>query len=347
MKGLNTFYLFLLFLLLGFPLFYFVFKFGDPEPLAHDFFQYYWLYKDFDISHVIAPHNMRFVGAYFVHLFYKWNLFYDTASAFDKYAAWGFLKQVYFNALLFNFLSVAATCVVIFQILQQHFLKFLISFSGAALYLFGFGTIFYELMPLTDAFSILLFAISIKAYLNKSYVILFPLLLLIFQREYLLIALGTWTVMDVMFYKNRYFLHVFITCSVFFAIHVVLRKTIFYTPHLDFQASAGFMWESLFKINFPLWSYIKQTAMTLNLFYLYVGIVLYKKMKGLTIDGFSVVKILVLFVQINLICHLAGHGNNCGRYFYMLTPLIIFLLITEGVSLMKREIETGVVITVD
>ena len=337
MKLLNSIFLYLIFLLLGFPLFYFVYKFGDPEPLAHDFFQYYWLYKDFDSGRVIAPHNMRLVGAFFVHLFYKTNFFYDTATAFDKYEAWGFLKQVYFNALLFNYLSVAATCLLLYQLLIKHFKNVLFSFCGALLYLLGFGTIFYELAPLTDAFSILLFVIAFKAYLDKKLYILIPLLLLIFQREYILIALGTFALIDYLYHKDLYFLKVVFACTLFFVIHVLLRKTVFYTPHLDYQASGDYFSSNLFHLNYSLSSYLKQLVMTLNLFFLYLGIVLYKKIKGLSFDGFSLIKILILFIQINLICHLAGHGTNCGRYFYMLTPLIIFILMKEVIPALTTK----------
>ena len=77
--------LFFLFTLLSFPLFDFVYKFGNPEPLAHDFFQYYRLYKDWDIDNVNAPFNMRLVGAFFVHLLYRCNLYSDTDTAFDAF----------------------------------------------------------------------------------------------------------------------------------------------------------------------------------------------------------------------------------------------------------------------
>src|SRR5690606_21863224 len=132
----SDFILFSIFLLLSFPLFYFVYKYGDPEPLAHDFFQYYRLYYNWDWHNVNAPFNMRLVGPFFVHLFYELNLFYDTAVAFDKYVSWGFLKQVYFNAVFFNWLSVAATCVVIYQTVQRQLGQVLLSFGSGLLFLF-------------------------------------------------------------------------------------------------------------------------------------------------------------------------------------------------------------------
>jgi hypothetical protein len=337
MKTVSNTLLFSIFLLLSFPLFYFVYKFGDPEPLAHDYFQYYWLYKEFDSDKVIAPHNMRLVGAFFVYIFYKLNFFYDTVSAADKYQSWGFLKQVYFDALLFNFLSVAATCTLLFQLLNKQFQNILFSFVGALLYLSGFGTLFYELMPGTDAFSILLFVIVLRAYLDKKIYILVPLALLIFQREYLLIVMGTLALMDYLYHKETYFLKVFLMSVVFFGLHVLLRKTLFYTPHLDHQASGDYFLSNLFQINYSLIDYLKQLLMTLNLFLIYFGVLVYKKVKGLFVDGFSLLKLLVLFVQINIICHLAGHGNNCGRYFYMVVPLVIYEMLRDVYPLVNSE----------
>ena len=329
--------LYTLFLLVAFPLFYFVYKFGDPEPLAHDFFQYYYLYKDFDVSHVIAPHNMRLAGPFFVNLLYKMNVFYDTACAFDKYASWGFLKQVYFDALLFNFFCVAATCAVVFCILKKQFHDILLSFIGALLYLLGFGTMFYELMPLTDSFSVLLFAVVFYLYLEKNYMIIIPLAVIIFQREYILIALGTLAFMDLIYTKRKYYLHLVLICVSFFVIYFVLRKTLFYTPHLDFQASGHFFLNSLFKMNFPVWQYLKQTAMTLNLFWIYLGVIFYKSLMSIPINKFDLLKNIVLFAQINLICHVAGHGTNCGRYFYLVVPFTIYVLIKEVFPLIENK----------
>ena len=262
-------------------------------------------------------------------LFYKIDIYYDTATNFDKYQSWGFLEQIYFDAILFNFLSVVATCSLLFQILKKKIKNTLLSFIGALMYLFGFGTIFFEFMPLTDAFSIFLFALAFQSYLDKKWYIIFPLAILILQREYIIIAFGTLAIMDFLYEKSKYFAWIFMVCIVFFSIHVILRKTLFYTPHLDYQASSDYFLSHLFTINFPIIPYLKQTAISLNLFFLYIGAILYKKVKGLTWDRFNFLKVIVLFLQINLICHVAGHGNNCGRYFYILIPLIIFLLIKE------------------
>lgn len=329
-KVLHHTVLYFFFLILGFPLFYFVYKYGDPEPLAHDFFQYYRLYFNWDIGNVNAPFNMRLAGASLVHLFYELGFSYDTVIVFDKYASWGFLKSVFFCAVFFNYLCVAATCLQLYITIKKHVGGFLISLFGGVLYLLGFGTVFYELMPLTDAFSVLLFAIGFHLYLNKSYWVMAPIMVLIFQREYLLMALGLMAFMDLI--KNRekrFYFTMLIAATISFLIYYVLRKTVFYTPALDHQASTGFLMDTFMQFKLPDFDFIKQTAMTMNLFFIYLAVVFYKRFKGLETDKYNLLIVFLIFLQLTIICLAAGHGNNMGRYFYLIVPYVIFQLIKE------------------
>lgn len=336
-KLFSNLVLFFVYGFLAFPLFYFVYKFGDPEPLAHDFFQYYYLYKDFDIERVIAPHNMRLVGSFFVYLLYKLNIFYDTVVTFDKYQSWGFLKQVYFDAVLFNFLSVLATCLVLYRLLQKHLQDSVLAFIGSLFYLLGFGTLFYELMPLTDSFSVFLFALILYYYLDKKWFVVLLLAVVVFQREYILIVAATLAFLDYFNTKLHYYLMVALMSCFFMTIHLILRKTLFYTPHLDHQASLDYFFNSLMHLDFSFMVYLKQLAMTLNLFWLYIACIIYKKIVGINVDWFSLFKVFLFFFQINVICILAGHGTNCGRYFYIISPLVIFLLIVEIKPLLPKS----------
>jgi hypothetical protein len=326
-----------LFLALAFPLFYFVYKFGDPEPLAHDFFQYYRLYKNWDLEHVQAPFNMRVLGSYIVHLFNLSGFSYDTEIVFDKYKDWGFEKSVYFNAVFFNFLCVSATCVQVYYLLKRQLGEQLISFMGAIFYLLGFGTIFYELMPLTDAFSVLLFSIVLHLYLNENYRCLLILPLFILQREYILAAMTLYALMDFVKTGKRFFLYACLVSFVSFAVYYWLRKTWFYTPALDAQSSPAHMMENLMTLHFPLAEFIRQTAMTLNLFFIYLAVVIYKKINSLNISGFNLFKSLMLFLQAIFLSIAGGHGNNAGRYYYLVVPIVIFFLVKELSPLFKGE----------
>lgn len=315
-----------IYFLLAFPLFYFVYKYGDPGFGLKDFFDYYKLYENWDLANVDAPFNMRLLSSFVVYLLNQTGLHYDTEIAFDSY---NLNKQVFFNAVFFNFLCVASTCLLIFTTVRRYIHDILVSFVAGLLYLLGFGTIFFELMPITDALSVLLFAWVFSTYLAKQYTIVFPLLLLILQREYVFLALGLIALIDLVKLKERYYFHVLLISVVSFAAYYVLRKTIFYTPTYDHQASPGYFLESVTSLQFPLWPYIKQTMMTTNIFVLYLLLILYKKGKSLTIDKLAFWKLLLLFVQINVISFAAVFGNNTGRYFYILVPMVIFYLALE------------------
>jgi hypothetical protein len=321
---------FSLFLFMAFPMFYFVYKFGDPEPIAHDFFQYYRLYKDWDVNNVIAPLNMRLVGAFFVHLFYKLNFFYDTDTVFDKYEAWGFLKQVYFNSVFFNYLVVAATCTALFRVLQNLVNNVLLSFTGSALFLIGFGTMFYLMMPLTDALSVFLFVIAYSYYLRRNYLVLVLLAVLLFQREYFYIALALLAFIDLVRYRQSYYLYILVACLFFFVTYCVLRQTVFYNSPLAFQMDPGFLLSKLFSAPANMMMYAKQLVLTLNLFFLYVLLVVYKKVRlKAPVDRFSLFKIVLLLVQVHFVSMAGYLGTNAGRYFYLLVPAIIIELVRE------------------
>lgn len=317
----------LLYALLAFPSFYFVYKYGTPDFGLRDFFDYYKLYKDWDIAAVDAPFNMRLLSSWFVHAFYNSGLHYDTAIAFDKFADLD--KRVFFSAVLFNYLCIITTCTVLFTTIKKYFEDNLLAFASGMIYLLGFGTLFYEFMPITDALSILLFAIALHFYFTKSYFIILPLIALILQREYIFLALGLVNVLDFWKYRQKYYLYVLLTCIICFATYFILRKTVFYTPLYDRQASPGFFLQSITRLQFPLGPYIRQTFLTLNLFIIYLLIVVYKKMKKMEIDTFGLLKLFLLFLQINFISFAAVFGNNTGRYFYILIPIVIFQLVKE------------------
>jgi hypothetical protein len=320
--------------LLVFPLFYFVYKYGTPDLGLRDFYDYYKMYANWDLENTEAPFNMRLVSTFFVHLMYKAGIRYETQISFD---ALGMDRAVFFNAILFNFICVISTCLVIFRMIHNKFKSTLLSFCAGLLYPLGFGTMFYELMPITDAFSLWMFALIFHWYLQKKQLVIVPLLLLIFQREYIFLALGLLCVLDYWKQRDLYFVKVLAASILCFATYFILRKTLFYTPKYDQQADPGYFLESIVTLKFPLLPYIKQTFMTMNIFILYILVVLYKKYKRMAIDSFSFIKLILLFAQINIISFAAVFGNNTGRYFYILVPAVIYYLVIETQPLIKDE----------
>src|SRR5205085_2622794 len=114
---------------------------------------------------------------------------------------------VFFSAVFFNYICIVSTCVVIFYTTKKFFNDSLLSFLAGLLYLLGFGTIFYEMMPITDALSVLLFSVVLLNYLTKSYFILVPFLLLVLQREYIFMAVGLIALVDYIRIRDIYFLY--------------------------------------------------------------------------------------------------------------------------------------------
>src|SRR5436190_6574260 len=166
MKLRHFFWVPIMYCLLASAPFHFVYKFGVPDWTANDFLSYYDLYKNWDIHHTEAPFNMRLLSSFFVHLFYRAGLHYDTLTAFDKFPL---DKHVFFDAIFFNYLCIVLTCTVIFYTGLKYLKDSLLSFTAGLVYLLGFGTLFYEFMPITDASSVLCFALIFHGYMSKKY----------------------------------------------------------------------------------------------------------------------------------------------------------------------------------
>jgi hypothetical protein len=218
---------------------------------------------------------------------------------------------------------------LLFTLVQRQFGNALLSLLAGTLFLLGFGTLFYLMMPLTDAFSVLLFLLAYKMYLNRSAWVGLVLFLSVFQREYVLMAFAVMAALDYLKFRGTYYLWTSICALLCFAVYLVLRKTLFYTPHLDYQSSLDYFKTTLFSLNYPLWPFLKQLMMTLNLYFIYLAVLLYKKSKRLTINQHQLLMTFVLFFMTVFVSHLAGHGNNCGRYFYLISPVIVLFLVKE------------------
>lgn len=315
-----------LYILLAFPLFYFVYKYGSPYLGMIDFFDYYKLYDNLDFRSADSPLNMRLVSSFIVYCLSKTGLIYNTMTHIDDAP---FSKVIYFNAIFVNYACVVLTCSIIFNIVYKHKNSLVMCFLAGLLFLLGFGTIFYELMPLADAMAITLFAWALQYYYKKSWQIIIPLILLILQREYIFLAFGLIALLDYWKFRNKYYLYCLLLNIVCFAIYILLRKLIFETPRYSHHTNVEFMLGSFTKENFPLIPFIRQTFMTMNVFFIYVIIVIYKKIIKLRINRFEFNKSLFLLGQIIVLTFLLSLGNNAGRYFYMLIPLIIVNIIEE------------------
>lgn len=322
--------------LLAFPLFYFVYKHLNLGLGYKDYSHYVNLYSGWNFSKTEAPYNMRLVSSFLVYLMTKLNFFYPTETSFDTLNA-GQDKVAFFCAVFLNYIFlVASSCMLYKLVIKQLKNKFNALFTGVLLIL-GTGTVFFLVSPLADCFSVFLFVIILYFYQQRNYWLIPFFILSVFQREYVFIVFGVVAGMDFLKERNKYFLHVGVMCVLCFITYAVLRKTIFHTPLYANQLSFSKSWEALLD-SVHLWkSILTQQAMTMNLVFIYLGLILYKRNKGHNWNKFNLYKIVLVFVITNLIGFASMVGNNVGRVFYMAVPLVLYFLAEEAAIFYKEE----------
>jgi hypothetical protein len=323
-----NFHVLLVYLLLAFPLFYFVYKFGILLMGYDDAKSYFKLFSDLGSPEVPSPFNMRLLSSSIIHCIEKTGIVYNTECAIDAFPVID--KRYFFANLFFNFICITLTCFSVFLVCVKHGFGKVLSFLAGALYLLGFGTIFFLMMPGVDALSVLIFTWIVHFYLKKSYWLIPLFAALIFQREYYFLAFMVIALMD--FLKDRqtkYYLHVLLLAVASFGAYFVLRKTFFHTDHWSNQTSPAFLLNSLFTIKIQVGSMIRQTLMTMNIYLIYIFVLLYKKHKGMPVNKHYLYVTLALLVEITILSFAATFGNNNGRYFYLNTPLFLYYIMYE------------------
>jgi hypothetical protein len=329
--------LFLIFLLLAFPLFYFVYKFGDPDQISHDFYHYYALYDQFDLIKTKPPFNMRFIGAFFIYLLYQSGIYYNTDTRFDDYALY-MKEEVWFAAVFFNFLMVATTATLIAKVYTRYFetntpKQPLNAVLAGTVYLMGYGTMFFDLMPVTEAFSTCLFVIMLGLFLKRSYWLLPVLLLCVFQREFLLLLILLLPWLYRPGYFERFDRLVTITAVALFIAYFVIRSTWFYNPELHHQTNLGAMLYQMQSLGVSTMVMLRQSLISLNLLLIYALVVAFKYWTTGTYYRKGARLILAILVVAFGVTLAGGLGTNFGRMFYLATPLVACLLVKEAASL--------------
>jgi hypothetical protein len=322
----------LVLLLLSYPLFYFSYKYTLPDMGGADYFHYLHLYESWDVANTEAPFNMRIIGSYGTYVFNKIGLHYNTETVFAT-AHPELSQQTFFNALLFNYLCVLMSVFVIYRTARTSLDNALLAFIGSLVFLLGFGTVFFLLKPANDACGVLLIALGYHYYLRKS-IWVYPILLLcVFQREYALMVFGMLAAVNYFFERHRYFVGVFLASTASFGLYYILRKTLFYSPLHDGQTKPGFFLNSLLHPEVEWGPFIKQLALSCNLLWLYILVVVYKIWKRIPCSKLFMAIVSVLFVQVVFMSIAAGFGNNTGRIFYFVAPMIVYFLLMESKSI--------------
>lgn len=316
-----------IYVLLAFPMFYFAYKFGVLLQGYKDAESYLKLYENLSSPDVEAPFNMRLISASIIHFMDKLGLMYYTECSIDAYPQ--FDKSLFFNNIFLNFFCISLTSFSLYRIFVKLGFNPIMSFLSGVLYLLGFGTLFYLMMPGPDALSVLIFTWIVYFYIQKSFWLIPLFSLLILQREYFFLSFMVISLMDFLKQKNKYYIYVFIINIACFLIYFALRKTIFHTHHWSHQTSPEFLLKTLFNSDLQLVPLIKQSLMTMNIYLIYIFIIIYKKMKGMSINSHYLLITLLMLAEITVLSYAATFGTNNGRYFYLNIPFFLYFMMLE------------------
>ena len=325
----------LTYFILSYGLFFYAYKFSQPDIQGlKDYEQYQLMYNGWNFNEVESPFNTRIISTYGIYLLNNLGVYYDNQVAIsDKRLE----KKVFFNALFFNYLSIVFTAWFVFLICHWHNSNFLISFTTGLLYFVSFGTFYFALNPLTEAFSILMATAIYFLYLKRSNWIFLLLLLAIIQREYIFFVFSLLALIELFKIKSlkqsKYQIMIFAACVVGFITYYILRNTFFYTPHHDEQLKVGSFITNLLNSSFPFWPYFKQTILIQNIVGFYLILVLHNKIKLSHFNLADFATIVLLMLQAIFISYIAILGNSAGRYFYTAIAVVLFFISKELIFL--------------
>lgn len=327
-----------IYFLLSYGLFYYAYKFSSPVTQGlKDYTEYAKLYEHWEYAKIASPFNTRLVSSYCVHLMAKTGFYYETDIVHSKSPN---EKVVFFNALLFNYICILLTTVLIFYFSWYNGIGEYLSFLGGLIYLFSFSTVFFYLNPLTEGLSALLAALIFISILKKNYWFVLVMGISLFQREYIFFLFGFFALLKSFFDKShkKYYWSILAISIVYFLIYFTLRKTLWYTPHHNEQVQLESLVSNIFSINVSLWTYIKQSFLTQNLLVFYLAVIVYKLRGKLEIDKEKLIIISALFLQMVIISLVARLAQTIGRLFFLAGPLIVYAILFELKPIIKHKL---------
>lgn len=324
----NKILVFLVYFLISFPCGYYTYKYGSPDIGGqNDFYSLYPLYRDFDISSVETPFNTRLLSSFFIFIVSKTGIFYDVPISYQHQ---GIEQNVFFSAILINYLAAVFTCFLIFLTVWKYCKNSFLSFAVGSLYFFEFGTVFWGLTGLADSFSAMLFAGIFLFYLDRSYWAIPLLGLSVFQREIIFFIMGPIALIDLIFKdKKKYFFTILLLTALFFLVYFILRKTVFDTPRWNKILEPGTFFDVAFSPTISVLSYLRQSVINQNILILYLGIIIYKWVKRIKTNNLNLMTTVIVYAGINLISFALLSAGNAGRYFYIGSAFLLYYLAIE------------------
>ncbi len=334
-KIICNFLINLIFILISYPVFYYTYKFYNPNLGGKDFYFYYPLYKNLDITHTEAPFNMRLISSLIVYLFYNVGFYYDTTISFQNQHI---DQRVFFNAIFVNWISIVITIKLIFQCIYKKTRELWFSFSISIIFLTGFGTIFFLFSPISDGVSILLITITYILYKKKNSLLYLLYILLLFQREFAFIIFGILAFVDFISSKDKFYIFQLILNILLFFTYIILRKTIFYTPLYSNQIQEDTFIISLLSIHIDTWAFIKQVFLSQNIYFIYLLILIINYKYKLSINKKHIYTLLLFIFTTFIISRIAVANNNMGRFLYMFVPILIIEMMVPEIIKLKEKL---------
>lgn len=331
----------ILYVILAYPMFYFSFKYFSPEISGQiDYYDYYILYQTMDYSLVNQPFNMRLISSFFVHTLHDLGLNYPVSIAFDDVR---YDQSVFFNALIVNCISAVLTCVLIFKIVIEKSEDYLLSFFAGSIYLLQYGTLFWGANGLVDTFSALLFTICFYLFINKSYYLILFLIISIFQRDIILIAMSSiaFIAQILGFFRKekvQYYSVILFVSLVSFGALVFLRETVFFTSDKWSGYTEASYYSSIFsQPRFELFQYLRGSIFSQNILFIYLLVILYKVFYKKSIMTRSFLFITGFFLVMHSVCFITHVLHETGRYFFIASSMIPIYLALELKDLKIRK----------
>jgi hypothetical protein len=310
----------LILIIASYGLLYFSYHFETPFLGTNDYLVYYRIYQ-FPLNlHVApAPTVCRQISAIATYLVLKSGLYYPNNIQFQDAR---YDQHVFFAALFTNWVFLLLTAWLA-GLIAEHELgerNHLAALIAGFLCFLAFETQVSVITGLTEGPSWFLLAAGFLAYLRRARFPLFMVLILsIFQRETIIVALGLIAVFDLLLTgkEKRFRLQVSVCAAICFVAYILARR--FFIPGSENQTHMGALISELahFQITKAL---VFQGFLSQNTLGIYLAAVISARCRA----GIRLVWVPVLLgttVVIDIMGLAAGIGQNIGRISSILTPV--------------------------
>lgn len=323
-----------LFFLFGYPIFYFVYKFGDVRINGlDDYYSYYQLYKNFAVFEIDQAYLPRLISSFFVFAINKLGFFYDVPIAQQLE---GYDQSVYFNAILVNFIGAIGTGLVLQKLTFEKTKNFLLSHFPGLMYFLSYGLITWGAYALVDGFAVFMFVLAFYFYQKKSPWVYLILVVSIFQRDLILVSMGALAFFDALYAYftsnkiSRHSLSIFSFSVLCFFTLFLLKATVFKTPSIYYNGTAGEYLNIFYQPRFSMGTFLRAFLFSQNILLIYFLLTFWVKINFKhQVKFFNLWRTIFVFSSIIGMCFIIKVPIEIGRYFLIFTGLIPYFIFSD------------------